>query len=341
MIASNNNKYDHLYDMAPLLVQVELTEACNLQCRFCYNSQKPRYNRHAMEIIERLAGQGVMQLTLTGGEPLLHPDFFDILGRATELFPNVMILSNGTCMDTECVARLHDYNILSVSVSIHGDAATHDALTGVAGSHARSIRTICDFLKRDIIPIASNYVLNAVNASHLSGTIHTFEDMGLRFMTITRFIPVGVGRGAADLTLTDHQLEDAFRTVHAHRQRGASPHIEIAEATPFCALQHELRYLANTCSYGYDRFYVDVEGNLIVCGLSRISLGGNVLQSSIQEIKKTSIVFHDFMEDAHVPEECTVCCDFDCCHGGCRTAAMCYGGEWRGVRDCFMRKGSL
>jgi pyrroloquinoline quinone biosynthesis protein E len=326
--------------MAPLLVQVELTEACNLRCRFCYNSQKPRYNLHAIEILERLAEQGVMQLTLTGGEPLLHPEFFQILGRATELFPNVMILSNGTHMDSECVARLHEYNILSVSISLHGDSAIHDALTGVVGSHARSMRAICDFLERDIIPVASNYVLNAVNASHLPAAIHALENIGLRFMTITRFVPVGVGKDAADLTLTKRQLEEAFRTIHAHRQRGASPHIEVAEATPFCSLPREFQYLANTCSYGYDRFYVDVNGNLIVCGLSRIPLGGNVLESSIKEIKSASKVFHSFMEDSHVPEECTACGDFDQCHGGCRAAAMSYG-EWQGTRDCFMGKRGL
>lgn len=334
--ASKKINYAHLFDMAPLLVQVELTEACNLRCRFCYNSQKPRYNRHAIEILECLAAQGVMQLTLTGGEPLLHPEFFGILGRATELFPNVMVLSNGTRMDAECVAKLHEYNILSVSISLHGDPATHDALTGVAGSHTRSMRAICDFLERDSIPVASNYVLNAINASHLLGTISSLEDIGLRFMTITRFVPVGVGRDAADLTLTKRQLEDAFRTIHEYRQRGTPPHIEIAEATPFCALPCELRYLANTCSYGYDRFYVDVDGNLMVCGLSRIPLGGNVLASSIQKIKTGSIVFHAFMEDAHVPEECTTCSDFDLCHGGCRAAAMSYNGEWRGTGDCYM-----
>lgn len=68
--------YDHLYEIQPLLVQIELTEACNLKCRFCYNSQKPKFNHKVFEMMDVLAKQGVMQLTLTGGEPLMHPNFF-------------------------------------------------------------------------------------------------------------------------------------------------------------------------------------------------------------------------------------------------------------------------
>lgn len=65
--------YEYLEDMSPLLMQMELTEACNLKCKFCYNSQKPRYNERIFEMLDSLAKQGVMQVNLTGGEPLAHP----------------------------------------------------------------------------------------------------------------------------------------------------------------------------------------------------------------------------------------------------------------------------
>ena len=125
----------------------------------------------------------------------------------------------------------------------------------------------------------------------LEPTINTMNEIGLEFMTITRFIPVGIGSGARDLILSEEQLVEAFRIVHKHNSSGKKPHIEFAEATPFCALPEELRSLANCCSYGYDRFYVDVTGELMVCGLSRIKLGGNVLEESINDIKRKSPVF--------------------------------------------------
>lgn len=331
------NQYAHLKDMAPLLVQVELTEACNLKCRFCYNSQNPRFNKNALEMLERLADYGVMQVTLTGGEPLLHPDFFDILAKATELFPNVMILSNGTLMDEKTVAHIHEYNVLSVSISVHGDKDMHEFLTGVPGSYDRSIGALREFLRRDRIPVASNFVLNAANMGQLSSTIGRLGDIGLDFMTITRFIPVGIGKGARELSLSQNELIQSLRVIHEHLRLNIPPHIEVAEATPFCAVPSELRYLANTCSYGYDRFYLDVDGNLMVCGLSRIPLGGNILHSSLTEIKSSSDVFQCFLKDNHVPEQCSICNLFDECHGGCRAAAM-INGEWRGTCDYLMSR---
>lgn len=328
--------YDHLKDMAPLLMQVELTEACNLRCKFCYNSQKPRYNERIFEMLDKLAEQGVMQVNLTGGEPLAHPKFFQILKKACSLFPNVVILSNGSLMDEDALEKIHQYDVTSVNISIHGDRKTHEELVQVKGSYDASINAIKYYLDKKKILVASNFVLNAENFHMLAPTIEAMRKIGLEFMTITRFIPVGVGSQARDLILSEEQLVSAFRIVYEHNKLGIAPHIEFAEATPFCALPKELQSVANCCSYGFDRFYVDVTGELMVCGLSRIKLGGNILEKPINEIKKESDVFRMFIDNEHIPQKCRRCATFDLCHGGCRAAAL-SNGDWRGTEDPNMR----
>lgn len=328
--------YEYLSGMAPLLMQVELTEACNLKCRFCYNSQKPRYNERIFEMLERLADQGVMQVNLTGGEPLAHPRFFEILEKACALFPNVVILSNGSLMDCKTLDRLHQYDVTSVNISVHGDREAHEALTQVKGSYDASVNAIKYYLDKEKILVASNFVLNGGNFHMLEPTIKEMGEIGLKYMTITRFIPVGIGSGARDLVLSGEQLVEAFRIVYEHNRSGRAPHIEFAEATPFCALPKELQSVANCCSYGYDRFYVDVTGELMVCGLSRIKLGGNILDKSINEIKKGSDVFQAFVKNEHVSEKCRNCHTFELCHGGCRAAALSEGG-WKGTNDPNMK----
>ena len=315
------DKYSHLLEMAPLLVQVELTEACNLKCRFCYNSQKPRYNTNVFRMMDILSDQGVMQLTLTGGEPLMHPDFFSILKYAVKKFPNVMILSNGALMNEENVMRISDSGVMSVSISIHGTEDVHDALTHVKGSYFDSMRAIGKFLELDRVPVASNFVLNACNKAVLENTATRFHDMGLQFMTITRFVPVGIGKAARDLEISQYEY----------------PNIEFAEAVPHCIVPPKLEYLANTCSYGYDRFYVDVEGNMMVCGLSRIPLGGNILKRTIVDIKRNSMVYKAYLGDSHIPASCRTCGLLQRCHGGCRAASM-RTGEWCGTMDSLLEE---
>lgn len=329
--------YDHLYDVAPLLVQVELTEACNLRCKFCYNSQKPRYNQRVFEMLDKLAEQGVMQINLTGGEPLAHPQFFEVLDYACKRFPNVVVLSNGSLMNMDALKKIHQTDVTSVNISIHGDRETHDALTQVPGSYDASIAALQYFIHEKKIMVASNFVLNAGNLSILPQTIAYLHSIGLEFMTITRFIPVGIGETAKDLILSPANLIEAFEIAFQYNNSGKNPRIEFAEATPFCALPEHLRSLANCCSYGYDRFYVDVSGDLLVCGLSRIQLGGNILEKSIHEIKRESDVYRSFIENSHVPQTCTVCPSFNLCHGGCRAAALSTGG-WRGTKDSNMTR---
>ena len=328
-------QYEYLEDMAPLLMQVELTEACNLKCKFCYNSQMPRYNKRAIEMLDTLAEQGVMQVNLTGGEPLAHPYFFEILEHACSLFPNVIILSNGSLMNEYVLKKLHQYDITSVNISIHGDCRVHENLTQIKGSYDASINAIKYFLEKGKIMVASNFVLNSSNLFILQDTIDYLGSIGLQFMTITRFIPVGVGCEAKELILSRDQLIEAFHIVYEHNKSEQAPHIEFAEATPFCALSSELQSLANCCSYGYDRFYTDVNGDMLVCGLSRIKLGGNILEKPINEIKKASQVFQAFLKNEHVSSTCSYCSQFDLCHGGCRAAALINGG-WKGTKDASM-----
>lgn len=328
--------YEYLSDVVPLLMQVELTEACNLRCRFCYNSQQPRYNKRIFEMLDKLAEQGVMQVNLTGGEPLAHPQFFEILEKACELFPNVVILSNGTLMDQKALEKIHQYDVTSVNVSVHGDRETHEALTQIKGSYDTAINAIKYYLEKEKILVASNFVLNGANFHILEPTIQAMGEIGLRYMTITRFIPVGIGSEARDLILSEEQLVEAFRIVFEHNASGKAPHIEFAEATPFCVLPKQLQSVANCCSYGYDRFYVDVSGELMVCGLSRIRLGGNILDKTINEIKRDSEVFRAYIANDHVSEQCRGCTTFELCHGGCRAAALSNGG-WKGTKDPNMK----
>jgi len=126
----------------------ELTYACDLRCPFCYNEKERQGRRLSLEDYARVFGEGrragALYLTLSGGEPTLHPQFFEIGKMATALGYSVRIKTNGHGLDEAALLRIkREIEPYNLDVSIHGaGAATHDAATGVPGSFARLERLI-------------------------------------------------------------------------------------------------------------------------------------------------------------------------------------------------------
>jgi MoaA/NifB/PqqE/SkfB family radical SAM enzyme len=129
-------------------VLVELTYRCNLDCFFCYNDLAARGTPLSRDDYFRLFAElremEVLNLTLSGGEPLAHPDFLALGGRARELGFAVRVKSNGHALRGELARRLRDeVDPFLIEVSLHGArAATHDRQTRVPGSFDRLIANL-------------------------------------------------------------------------------------------------------------------------------------------------------------------------------------------------------
>ena len=122
-------------------VLLELTFNCNLNCFICYNEREKLGDRLTFDdyrrILADLASLGTMNLTLSGGEPLVHADFFQLGALARKLGFVVRIKSNGNLLDESLAKRVkEDINPYYIELSLHGAmAATHDRQTRVPGSY--------------------------------------------------------------------------------------------------------------------------------------------------------------------------------------------------------------
>ena len=129
-------------------VLVELTYRCNLDCFFCYNDLglrgEPLRTDQYRAFFEDLRDLQVLNLTLSGGEPLAHPDFLKLGARARELGFVVRVKSNGHALRGEMARRIRDeVDPFLIEVSLHGaTAATHDRQTRVPGSFDRLIANL-------------------------------------------------------------------------------------------------------------------------------------------------------------------------------------------------------
>lgn len=306
-------------------VELELTEDCDLRCAFCYNSREPAYSDCAFEVLEALAKERIMELVLTGGEPSLHPAFMQIVDHALRRFPRVMVQSNGVRFaEGTILEELARRGIFCVNFSLHGPAEAHDALTRVPGSFARTVEALRSAVRLGI-RTASNLVLTSTNTAResLVQTVAVLSEAGVREMVVTRFVPCGLGKDAGLLPLSAEALFAALETLWDETSRRGMT-LLLANSAPACKMPGRLRALVNRCSFGFDKFYVDVRGNVLVCGMARRRLG-NILQSPLSVILSGSPLYLSYRQIEHIPPVCRSCVDLPDCGGGCRAAAMAFG----------------
>lgn len=125
---------------------LELTYRCNLTCVHCFlagETADELTTDQVFSIIDQLADAGTLDMCFTGGEALLRDDFFEIVEHARKRHMAVSLISNGTLIDEEVARLIRGFHFSAVMISLLGAVPeTHDAISGVPGSFARTTRAI-------------------------------------------------------------------------------------------------------------------------------------------------------------------------------------------------------
>lgn len=119
----------------PSHITLELTNNCNLKCRYCYNESGPGKGRHLsdpLEIIEYLSEFGVSVIELSGGEPFLHPEFVDIVYQCCKTFDSTAVLTNGVIINGEILDVFQNYSE-SLLIQVSLDASNKKSYKEIAG----------------------------------------------------------------------------------------------------------------------------------------------------------------------------------------------------------------
>ena len=163
---------------------IELTYRCNLDCFFCYNDLALRGTPLTFAdyetLLRDLAEMNALHVTLSGGEPLAHPDFFRIGALARELGFVVRVKSNGHALRGELARRLRDeVDPFVVEVSLHGARAeTHDRQTRVPGSFQRLMENLPEMLSLGL-RVKVNSTLTLWNENETAEMYALCDSLGL------------------------------------------------------------------------------------------------------------------------------------------------------------------
>jgi mycofactocin biosynthetic radical S-adenosylmethionine protein MftC len=269
-------------------VLVELTYRCNLDCFFCYNDLglhgEPLTTDQYRAFFADLRDLQVLNLTLSGGEPLAHPDFLALGARARELGFVVRIKSNGHALRGEMARRIRDeVDPFLIEVSLHGArAATHDRQTRVPGSFERLLANLREGMALGL-RFKINSTLTRWNEDEIEGMLDLAEGLGLPLQLDPEVTPRDDGdTGPLAIALSREGLERLF-TLQAARRFAAGLSVvregdEETRLAPGAGIEP-----TKHCGAGSAGIAVDPYGNVYPCVQWRRPVG-NLHRQSIREI---------------------------------------------------------
>jgi MoaA/NifB/PqqE/SkfB family radical SAM enzyme len=281
-------------------VLVELTYRCNLDCFFCYNDLglrgEPLDREEYLRLFADLAEMEVLNLTLSGGEPLAHPDFLFLGARARELGFVVRVKSNGHALRGELARRLRDeVDPFLVEVSLHGATAeAHDRQTRVPGSFDRLLANLRE--ARDLgLRLKLNSTLTAWNEGEIGGMFALADGLGLPLQVDPEVTPRDDGDRTPLQAAPSREGVKRLFDLQFERGRaaaaGAAP-VEVARGGDDGTVPVPLH---KHCGAGSAGIAVDPYGNVYPCVQWRRPVG-NLHRQRIGEIWRESAGLREVRE---------------------------------------------
>lgn len=167
---------------APRRLTLMLNRSCNLHCRFCDVSDVPHQRKElsrddAFRVVDAAGRLGVKDITLTGGEPFLYADIFDIISFINERNIRVAITTNGLLVK-RYLDSIIKHNIDCMSISLDGKEKTHDFLRNQEGAYKQALEAIY-LLKQNKINTSINFVITNRNVYEMEGVYEFFAELNI------------------------------------------------------------------------------------------------------------------------------------------------------------------
>ncbi len=327
---------------SPIDVQLEITALCNQKCRHCYNywrhSDAPRPIELSSEdlrcILRKLAGAKVVQLTFTGGEPLLRPDIVtSSMAEANKLGLGFGMNSNATLVTEEIARELSSSGLQHALISVLGPPAVHNMLGGGAASFDKTMNGI-SHLMRHGIPVSTNMVVSKLNLDVMFETAQLLKSSGIQTFCAGPMVPSCYDN--ISMCLSGEEVKRCLVClIRIEKELGLN--IDILEPLPRCMFCKEedssfVRFFGNrACSAGVSTCVISSSGNARPCVHSDVEYG-NLLREDFGEIWERMSSWADV---GILPDKCRSCLAVNICEGGCRMSAKVTSGQYNG-QDMYM-----
>ena len=345
------------FDQAPFIIAWELTRACAFACRHCRAEAQPR--RHPEELtteesfrlIDQIKEFGNPILVMTGGDPMMRRDLYDILAYAVQRGLRTSLTPTTTRLVTpKALAQVKEAGVRRVAVSIDGPSAdVHDAFRGFPGSFEMALGIARDTaaagLSRQVNTTISQY-----NVHLLEEMVRLMEQLGVVQWSLFFLVPTGRASVTDMITAEAHELvfhwlydlsrrasfdikstaAPAYRRVVIQREQGKRPAAAGEGAAPVLAgagyrYRDGLHRPVKGVNDGKGFCFISHLGD--VCPSDFLPLSaGNVRQQSVVDIYRSSPLFRSLRDPGALKGRCGRCEFRELC-GGSRARAYALTGD--------------
>lgn len=327
----------------PPLASWTITRRCLNKCIHCYvesSEFEDELNLDSrLQVLRRLKELNVRKVIIAGGEPLLLNDLDKIINSARRNDLMVHLVTTAKRLNSSILKTLRD-NSVSVSVSVDGDASTHNAIRG--DKDLELVFKGLGLLQKNEISTIISFTCMSLNYEKIHNVIMTASNYNARKVIIRRFIPLGRGRyyplGIQPDTYYD-LLKDFVKLQFKTKDVKLVFHDPIANV-----LMHEqgVKEVDVGCRAATAWFGILPNGDIVPCPLLCNQVLGNILKSSVNQITDkffNNPSFATLRNRSHFP--CNHCEHKSIC-GGCRAHSYAVFGDFEAPDPfCPVSKGFL
>ena len=341
-----------------------LIRRCNLTCAHCYSTSADKdfagelTTEEVKAVMADLRAYGVPVLILSGGEPLMRPDIFELAHHAKSLGFYLALSTNGTLIDEALVAPIAAVGFDYLGISLDGLAATHDVFRRRQGAFAASLQALR--LCRDAgLKVGMRFTLARDNARDLPALLELMAEEGIHKFYLSHLNYAGRGNKNKDkdalADMTREAMDLLIRTSWYRLQRGEP--VELVTGNNDADgvyLLHWARRELPELAEDLRRVLVNWGGNASGVNIANIdNLGqvhpdsfwwnyplGNVRDrpfSAIWEDRADPLMAGLKQRPRPVTGRCATCAHLDICNGNTRTRAYQVSGElWGEDPGCYL-----
>jgi AdoMet-dependent heme synthase len=336
-------------DFEPKWIAWEITRRCNLKCVHCRSSSEIKIDEHpdfsfeeAQRTLDAIADYASPVVVLSGGEPLLRNDVFDIAKYGGSKGLRMCIATNGTLITREVCEKIKDADIKMISLSIDGATAeTHDDFRCQEGAFEGTMNAI-SLLKEFDIPFLVNSSFTVRNRHEIPEIYKLVKGLGATAWYMFMIVPTGRGEDIME-ELIPENVYDEILEWHYNIEKEendllmrptCAPHyyrivLEKAKEEGNTYKRRSLKFStggSKGCLAGQLICLIDVDGEVLPCSYFPKS-AGNVNEVPFKDIWENSDLFLKLRDFKGYKDNCGQCEYVNVC-GGCRARSYAMTGDY-------------